>query len=265
MKNTIGKMVRRLPPVLLLAATLALLFLWLSARGENERLVRRLGDTQVEDLLARLCVPSEVIHGDAYLWDEVAKLRSKWCKEHGIERFLPYKNVLAIARSGLPGATAYGKGSDMSPFYPAGDVRMVMEGSFELHWSDGAWRTPWELANALERNREIASLLHERPEILEKRVVPLLKRLLEAHHEWPRRDACRALLALGDRSEEVRNALQRFLKQPMRRTKEGDMEWMDYSDDTKDAARLAKKYGLHVEADVDEILRSRKPPRPKSW
>jgi len=43
------------------------------------------------------------------------------------------------------------------------------------------------------------------------------------------------------------------------------VQWTDFPDEAKDAARLVRRYGIQIGVDVDNVLRDRGPPRKKVW
>ena len=224
---------------------------------ELKRMIRDLqGQRKVDELIGELSVPTEAIYFDFRTQMEIAQTRSKCYQAHGTKRFLPYANVVAIAKTGAPTAAGLGTRDEKSyhPDYPTDNATLIYDGSCELLWHDRAWRGPGSLAFALENNTELATFLRQHPEVFAKRVQPLLLRLLDSYHAWPRDRAMHALLAWGDRSERTLNTLVAFLKEPQYKTTLNGSEYLKYGAETRNAARLVKKYGLEVGMDVGPIL-----------
>ncbi|MFC1805825.1 hypothetical protein ACFL09_02465 [Planctomycetota bacterium] len=213
-------------------------------------------ERELEKILRDLAVPSVLLYFDSEAGRELADLHQRCFAKHGVKEFLPYQNVLAIIRTGEPGAASYsdGKGAFV-PTYPADrDWSHLWSGSYELVMLNRSMQAVGRLTFQLEESGPLAGYLRAHPEAFERKIRPLVAVRLRARHRDTQLRACRLFLAWGDRSEEINAMLKGALQLPKGRSTRDGMTWVEYGMDTIEAARLVKRYALDVGIDVEPIL-----------
>ncbi|MBM4030758.1 MAG: DUF433 domain-containing protein [Planctomycetes bacterium] len=227
-----------------LCSAAVLLMKLLQTRKEmREAMIAIKQERLVDELVANLRVPSEALYyPDWSDVQQIAEARKRNYERHGTTTFIPY---WALQQEGLVEA---------GTAWPTNDPSQIINGSFENYWLNQP-RDAWlNLALQLEENRGVGAYLNSHPAIFARRVRPLLLRLTEAYHPWPRLDACHALLAAGDRSQKVKDALAPFLREPkwasvVTTDKDGKrVERLQYSAEKVRAMVLNEKYALGLDS-----------------
>jgi hypothetical protein len=201
--------------------------LYVLSRRENDALELQIKATEdalkFERLLVDLRVPTEVIYHDAKTAFEISKLREKCYKKHETPQFLPYGYVVGMGSLDANRTALIGKPVPI-------EYSFIGNASSEGYWLNHTWQVCQQLAFDLEHRRWLYFYFQEHPDVFAYKVRPLLMRLLESYNDWIRRDACWALLAGGDRSDEIGHVMADLLT----------------SNESQTIAELASKYRLDL-------------------
>ena len=214
---------------------------------------------EVDELIANIMIPVEAMYYDDGYMNALGRLRRQHFEKHQVERFTPYSQIVGISKDE---AHEYVMTDRDGKMYDTLPIEMIGTESFELYWRNRVWHGCTTIAAVLESDSAVASYLREHRDVLDRRICPLLRRLLKGDHRWTRYEACRALLAAGDRSPETMAALVAFLREPKipvstTRYDQGIAKRIcveQYTEETRKAAKLVQKYGLKVDADLSQII-----------
>lgn len=195
---------------------------------------------QLEAWIHDLKVPDAVLYCDQEAMLKVARLRREMYRREGVTELRAYEPLKAF-----DGASAELPPAEHSP--ELSDEQLV-EISFETSSRRHAAEACLAIAHALETGESVSGYLRERRYAYEGEVEPLLLRMLQGEFppetDWLRVTACRALLAGGNRSMEVRMALKQLLGKTSRQTP------ID-PDAQAEAQRLTRLYRLKISADME--------------
>lgn len=187
--------------------------LWVRQRNKVERQAREAERqaqyAQVERWIRQLEAPDEAIFSDKRTLDQIIQLRQASYLEQGIAKVHPYDAI----------ADFHGDAKVL-------DAAGIEPDNLELHGRACSLEA-WHLKQATDACRQMAfefdsrrptglSLLKDK-HTFQTRIRPLLWRILQGNSGLTselRVEACRALLAAGDRSAETRSALARIMRSP---------------------------------------------------
>lgn len=156
-------------------------------------------DCKITRCLQQLQVPDEVLYGDESDWQRLAHVRHDSFERHGIGSHLDFDRLLA-------GQLMYAS----QPVSPENWGHT--SSSLEKGWREASLSACRFIAASLTNQPE---RWRDHPELFQRRIRPLVMRLLEAD---PSPEitvaACHALLAGGDRNPQILAALQEVLDPP---------------------------------------------------
>ncbi len=196
--------------LVLLTVLVALVVLLSLSLRENTKKAQTLQDElDLERWIVRLQVPSEALYLDPEFLSETAKLRAKLHTDRGTKTFLPYSAVTMPSGSAgeMPAVVP------QSPV-PADDAGALFQASYEQFWHTRSWAACEMLADQIETNDGMGRWFLGHREVFDERIRPLLLRILESYHPWPRRSACRVLIAIGDRDPALKMEMERLVEEP---------------------------------------------------
>ena len=203
----------------------------LDYRAELEKVQR---EAEIEKWVNSLAIPSEAMFLDLRSMRRTCKARVEAMERHGTKEFVPARDLAEAARHGYPDSAS----RKLPPKEDGTGWSSMMDGSIEWNAVLNAETTAQEIVLAFEYNYNSAlgPYFKEHPEEFNNRIRPSLFRLLKSYEPRLRLAACKALLASGNRSEEVRRTLQEIT------TAEDWWNWIGMSW-SEDSADLMKKYG----------------------
>ncbi|MEM7263337.1 MAG: hypothetical protein AAF488_15215 [Planctomycetota bacterium] len=180
-------------------------------------------DLDLERILATLSVPSEAIYYDEETIARISELRRELYLARGTETMVPYA-AIALRRGAndqLPNRVA------IDPVSTEEGVA-IFRASYETYWHNRSWSRCELLAHEIEHREGSGEWLLQHRELYNTHVRPLVERLLDAYDPFPRRSACKLLLAMGDRSERVKATLEQLAVDPALSSADHDQmkEWI---------------------------------------
>jgi hypothetical protein len=191
----------------------------LEAKIEQMRLEQKLND-----VIADLKAPSETLDIDTPTLLKIAGLRRQSYERRGMKRFMPYVNVRRDEHKATFGFTANGK---TQTYHTAStdDAVQMSNHSFEHCWFYIACNAALQVESGFDKNNWLGRALKENPRMYDERIRPHLVRMTHAWKQSFIMRACRARIAAGERSDDIRQALERVADREWQRS---DMKGVEF-------------------------------------